>query len=79
MREQLRNLEIETEAQILSRHAHETPDQEHFDPLELDRYSDIQLFSRSLSESANDLLSIKDILFDQVRDSEMLLLQKTSH
>lgn len=76
LREQLRNLEIETEAQILSRHAHETPDQEHFDPLELDRYSDIQLFSRSLSESANDLLSIKDILFDQVRDSEMLLLQQ---
>ncbi len=76
LREQLRNLEIETETQILSRHAHEIPNVEDFDPLELDRYSNIQQLSRSLAESVNDLLSIKDILYDQVRDSEMLLLQQ---
>ena len=76
LREQLRNLEIETETQILSRHAHEAPEQEDFDPLELDRYSNIQQLSRSLAESVNDLLSIKDILSDQVRESEMLLMQQ---
>ena len=76
LREQLRNLEIETETQILSRHAHEVPNLDDFDPLELDRYSKIQQLSRSLAESVNDLLSIKDILFEQVRDSEMLLLQQ---
>ncbi len=76
LREQLRNLEIETETQILSRHAHEIPNLDDFDPLELDRYSKIQHLSRSLAESVNDLLSIKDILFEQVRDSEMLLLQQ---
>ncbi len=76
LREQLRNLEIETETQILSRHAHEVPNLDDFDPLELDRYSKIQHLSRSLAESVNDLLSIKDILFEQVRDSEMLLLQQ---
>ena len=76
LREQLRSLELETEAQILSRHAHETPNHEDFDPLEMDRYSDIQQLSRSLAESANDLLSIKDILFDQTRESEMILLQQ---
>ncbi len=76
VRDQLRNLEIETETQILSRHAHEAPNVEDFDPLELDRYSTIQQLSRSLAESVNDLLSIKEILFDQVRESEILLLQQ---
>jgi len=76
LREQLRNLEIETETQILSRHAHEVPEQDDFDPLELDRYSNIQQLSRSLAESVNDLLSIKDILSDQVRESELLLSQQ---
>jgi chemosensory pili system protein ChpA (sensor histidine kinase/response regulator) len=76
LREQLRNLEIETETQILSRHAHEVPENETFDPLELDRYSNIQQLSRSLAESVNDLLSIKDILSDQVRESELLLAQQ---
>ena len=76
LREQLRNLEIETETQILSRHAHESSNLDDFDPLELDRYSNIQQLSRSLAESVNDLLSIKEILYDQVRESEMLLLQQ---
>ena len=76
LRDQLRNLEIETETQILSRHAHEVPEQDDFDPLELDRYSNIQQLSRSLAESVNDLLSIKDILSDQVRESELLLSQQ---
>ena len=76
LREQLRNLEIETETQILSRHAYEVPEQDDFDPLELDRYSNIQQLSRSLAESVNDLLSIKDILSDQVRESEILLSQQ---
>lgn len=76
LREQLRNLEIETETQILSRHAHEVPEQDDFDPLELDRYSNIHQLSRSLAESVNDLLIIKDILSDQVRESELLLSQQ---
>ena len=76
LREQLRSMEIETETQILSRHAHEGPENEDFDPLELDRYSNIQQLSRSLAESVNDLLSIKDILSDQVRESELLLSQQ---
>lgn len=76
LRDQLRNLEIETETQILSRHAHEVPEQDDFDPLELDRYSNIQQLSRSLAESVSDLMSIKDILSDQVRESELLLSQQ---
>ena len=33
-----------------------------FDPLELDRYSSIQQFSRALAETANDVQSIQSLL-----------------
>ncbi|ACL73973.1 putative CheA signal transduction histidine kinase [Thioalkalivibrio sulfidiphilus HL-EbGr7] len=80
LREQLRKLEMETEAQILFRYEQEKQDHEidaDFDPLEMDRYSNIQQLSRALAESINDLVSIQDILSDQVRDSETLLLQQS--
>jgi chemosensory pili system protein ChpA (sensor histidine kinase/response regulator) len=80
LREQLRKLELETEAQILFRYEKEKQEQgieADFDPLELDRYSNIQQLSRALAESINDLVSIQEILSDQVRDSETLLLQQS--
>ncbi|OOG28573.1 histidine kinase [Thioalkalivibrio denitrificans] len=80
LREQLRKLELETEAQILFRYEKEKEEQgleEDFDPLEMDRYSNIQQLSRALAESINDLVSIQEILSDQVRDSETLLLQQS--
>jgi chemosensory pili system protein ChpA (sensor histidine kinase/response regulator) len=80
LREQLRKLELETEAQILFRYEKEKEEQgvdSDFDPLEMDRYSNIQQLSRALAESINDLVSIQEILSDQVRDSETLLLQQS--
>ncbi|MGH8501507.1 MAG: Hpt domain-containing protein [Gammaproteobacteria bacterium] len=78
LRDQLRKLEMETEAQILFRYEQEKSEQDTaFDPLELDRYSNMQQLSRALGESVNDLISIKEILVDQVRDSETLLLQQS--
>ncbi|WP_040405093.1 Hpt domain-containing protein [Ectothiorhodospira sp. PHS-1] len=80
LREQLRKLEMETEAQILFRHEQEQGEarwQEDFDPLELDRYSNIQQLSRALAESVSDLSSIQGLLADQVKDTETLLLQQT--
>ncbi|MCG5510804.1 hybrid sensor histidine kinase/response regulator [Ectothiorhodospira lacustris] len=80
LREQLRKLEMETEAQILFRHEQEQGEarwQQDFDPLELDRYSNIQQLSRALAESVSDLSSIQGLLTDQVRDTETLLLQQT--
>src|SRR5947207_7321825 len=51
LKEQLRSLEIETEAQILHKHDDEGPQhRSQFDPLELDRYSSIQQYSRALAE-----------------------------
>lgn len=78
LRDQLRKLEMETEAQILYNYDQLKDElDEDFDPLELDRYSTIQQLSRSLGESLSDLLSIREILVDQVRDSETLLLQQS--
>ena len=78
LRDQLRNLEIETENQILSRHEKEgTHYDADFDPLEMDRYSTLQQLSRSLSESVSDLESIKDFFSNTVRESETLLQQQS--
>ncbi|HET9835157.1 MAG TPA: Hpt domain-containing protein, partial [Rhodanobacteraceae bacterium] len=79
LRAQLRSLEIETEAQILSRYQRENEGHHEtaFDPLELDRFSQLQQYSRALAESVSDLSSIQNILDDQARQSETLLLQQS--
>jgi chemosensory pili system protein ChpA (sensor histidine kinase/response regulator) len=75
LREQLRKLEIETEAQI--KHGHQdTVVAQDFDPLELDRYSNIQQLSRALAESASDMGSLKDLLQSVTSDAETLLVQQ---
>ena len=77
LREQLRRLEIETEAQILFRQDRpEGPSHANFDPLEMDRYSQLQQLSRGLSESASDMLDLKETLLFKARESETLLLQQ---
>ena len=76
LKQQLRNLELETEAQILHRHQTESADQSGFDPLELDRYSAIQQFSRALSETASDVASIQQLLETQSTDAQDLLQQQ---
>ncbi|WP_223250380.1 response regulator [Marilutibacter maris] len=78
MRDQLRRLEIETEAQIVARYQREADSAEQaFDPLELDRFSTLQQLSRALSESANDQGSLQQTLDDLTRQYETLLLQQS--
>ncbi|HST28851.1 MAG TPA: Hpt domain-containing protein [Rudaea sp.] len=78
LRDQLRKLELETEAQILSRYQREAESSESsFDPLELDRFSQLQQLSRALAESVSDLVSIQGLLDDLTRQSETLLLQQS--
>src|SRR5207344_2386632 len=62
LKEQLRKLELETEAQILHRHQDENSGRTDFDPLELDRYSALQQLSRALAESVSDVASIESLL-----------------
>jgi chemosensory pili system protein ChpA (sensor histidine kinase/response regulator) len=78
LREQLRKLEMETEAQVLYRYAQEADrNDQDFDPLELDRYSTLQQSSRSLMESISDLYSLLSLMETTTRDSETLLLQQS--
>jgi len=78
LREQLRKMTIETEAQILSRYEKESDQyDEDFDPLEMDRFSTMQQLSRSLSETVADIESLGDILSEDVRDAETLLVQES--
>src|SRR6185437_2250733 len=77
LKEQLRHLEIETEAQILHKHEDEAGShRSDFDPLELDRYSSIQQFSRALAETANDVASIQQLLENLAKDTQNLLQQQ---
>jgi chemosensory pili system protein ChpA (sensor histidine kinase/response regulator) len=78
IRDQLRRLEIETEAQILSRYQREGDRADAtFDPLELDRFSTLQQLTRALAESAADQVSLQTTLDDLTRQYETLLLQQS--
>lgn len=79
LRSQLRMLEIETEAQIIARYQreHREAGMATFDPLELDRFSQLQQYSRALAESVSDLVSIQSMLDELTRQAETLLIQQS--
>ncbi|MGR2710712.1 Hpt domain-containing protein [Pseudomonas sp. AU10] len=78
MRDQLRRLDTETQGRILSRQQAEAErlGYEEFDPLEMDRHSQLQQLSRALSESASDLLDLKETLDRRNQDAHTLLQQQ---
>ncbi len=77
-RGQLRKFEIETEAQIQTRKEEKlSAEHEHFDPLEFDRFTQMQQISRSMLESMNDIDSLRSILAGLNRESETLLVQQS--
>jgi chemosensory pili system protein ChpA (sensor histidine kinase/response regulator) len=76
LKDQLRGLEIETEAQVLNRHRDEDERRDDFDPLELDRYSALQQFSRALAETSSDVASIQGLLETLTREAQSLLTQQ---
>ncbi|HEB87466.1 MAG TPA: response regulator [Gammaproteobacteria bacterium] len=78
LREQLRQFEIETETQIQYRREETvSKNNEDFDPLEFDRFTQMQHLSRTMLESLNDLDSLRGILSNINRESETLLLQQS--
>ncbi|HUS24972.1 MAG TPA: Hpt domain-containing protein [Candidatus Binatia bacterium] len=79
VREQLRAMDIETEAQIAARGFTKGMEKEkytEFDPLEMDRYSRMQELSRALNESIGDLSALHHSLEEQLSETETLLLQQ---
>ncbi len=77
LKEQLRGLEMETEAQVLNRHQDVEPRRDDFDPLELDRYSSLQQYSRALAETSGDVASIQGLLETLTREAQNLLTQQS--
>ncbi|MEP6883455.1 MAG: Hpt domain-containing protein [Gammaproteobacteria bacterium] len=77
LKEQLRGLEMETEAQVVNRHHDVDPRRNDFDPLELDRYSSLQQYSRALAETSSDVASIQGLLETLTREAQNLLTQQS--
>lgn len=75
--DQLRRMEGELESQIIARHGGEDARYADFDPLEMDQYSSLNQLSKSLAESASDLVDFKTTLSEKIRDTEGLLLQQS--
>lgn len=82
LRDQLRQLNAETEAQIEARGlapgGEAQPDRYagDFDPLEMDRYSRMQELSRALAETVGDINVLQDAMRTGSSESEALLLQQ---
>ena len=75
--DQLRRMEGELESQIIAKHGSENSLYADFDPLEMDQYSSLNQLSKSLAESASDLVDFKVTLAEKIRDTESLLLQQS--
>ena len=75
MHDQLRRLDTETQSRIHSRQYTEVDGvaYDEFDPLEMDRHSQLQQLSRALFESASDLLDLKATLAARNQDAYSLL------
>ena len=78
LKEQLRKMDMESEAQMASRYQKASDkNNTEFDPLELDRFSNMQQLSRALAESVSDLLNLHEMLDDSVRQAESLLTHQS--
>ena len=77
LRRQVTHLATQAEARIQSRQdQHTKAHQQEFDPLELDRFTELQQLSRSLMEIADDLGNIGNTLDEHARDVASLLDQQ---
>lgn len=80
IRDQLRQLDAETDAQIAARGLGATEQVDRyateFDPLEMDRYTRMQELSRALSESVGDLANLQGTIEGLTSEAETLLMQQ---
>jgi len=76
-REQIRELEIQTESQIVFRAQVAQGEVVHdFDPLEFDRFSRLQQLSRGLTENLHDLVTLHGTLDSVASQAESVLQQQ---
>jgi chemosensory pili system protein ChpA (sensor histidine kinase/response regulator) len=81
IRDQLRQMDAETDAQIAARGLGHAPDQSdryaaEFDPLEMDRYTRMQELSRALNESIGDLAGLHATMDGLISEADTLLMQQ---
>ncbi|HEY0914323.1 MAG TPA: Hpt domain-containing protein [Solimonas sp.] len=81
IRDQLRQMDAETDAQIAARGLGQAPDQSdryaaEFDPLEMDRYTRMQELSRALNESIGDLAGLHATMDGLISEADTLLMQQ---
>jgi chemosensory pili system protein ChpA (sensor histidine kinase/response regulator) len=74
MRGQLREVEIQAEAQMQSRAAVTDEKNRQFDPLEFDRFTRLQELTRLMAESLHDVTSIQQALLKSVGETDAALL-----
>lgn len=77
IREQLKRLDIKAQTQIIPQHQDDLDNNPDFDPLEIDRYSELSQLSHSLIESTSDLMDLREAIQEKTRNTETLLLQQS--
>lgn len=81
IRDQLRQMDTETDAQIAARGLGQATDEAdryaaEFDPLEMDRYTRMQELSRALNESIGDLANLHATMDGLISEADTLLMQQ---
>ncbi len=70
LRNQLRDIEVQSESQMQSRLAQAKEDQVGFDPLEFDRFTRVQELTRMMAESVNDVATVQRTLQRTIEATE---------
>ncbi|MDY0072087.1 MAG: Hpt domain-containing protein [Thauera sp.] len=73
LRQQLREVEIQSEVQMQSRIAQTEAEEAGFDPLEMDRYTRLQELTRMMAESVNDVTTVQQVLLHNLDSAESAL------
>lgn len=74
LRNQLRDIEIQAELQMQSRQALAAEEDEHFDPLEFDRFTRFQEITRMMAESVNDVATSQQSLLLNLDQADAALI-----
>ena len=69
LRQQLREVEIQAESQMQARITLSQEDDEHFDPLEFDRFTRLQELTRFMNESVHDVQTVQQTLLKNLDET----------
>ena len=77
LRRQLRDIEIQAETQMQSRHVLAESQHAEFDPLEFDRFTQFQEITRMMAESVNDVTTVQQNLLRNLDNANAALLAQS--